>query len=63
MEALQMLKFTYYQEHLDFTSDLMTLETDLVRCQPGNLLSRLALPFVNAEDQEDAMDQILCSIL
>ena len=63
MEALQMLKFALHQEHLDFTSDLMTLETDLVRRQPGDLLSRLALPFVNAEDQEDAMDQILRSIL
>ena len=63
MEALQMLKFTLHQEDLDFMSDLMMLETDLVCCQPGDLLSRLALPFVNAEDQEDAMDQILRSIL
>jgi hypothetical protein len=62
MEALQTLKFAYQKDSLDFTSGLLTPEDELVRRQPGDLLSRLALPFVNNEDQEDMMDQVLRSI-
>jgi hypothetical protein len=61
MEALQMLKFAIRQDAMDFTSDLLTREADLVSGGSQDLLLSLAKP-VSADEREDLMDRIVRSI-
>jgi hypothetical protein len=62
MEALQMLKFGLHQDAMDFTSDVLTPEADLVTPRPKAILSKFAQSSANENDSEDVMDQVVRAI-
>lgn len=61
MESLQMLKFHFKKEWLNFTESWMTKETEMGEDEPeGDLLSTLLQPEVHV--QQNAFDNIMRSI-
>ena len=63
MEALQMLKYSINHNAIDFTSDLLTSEAELINDDMPDLLSSLTQTFVDEEACEDAMDRVMREIL
>ena len=63
MEALQMLKFSINNENMDFTSDLLTPETDLYEDTTDDLLTRLGGDFTTVDAREDLIDQVIKEVV
>jgi hypothetical protein len=61
MEALQMLKHTFNNSSMDFTTDLLTLEAKLVMDTNVDLLANLMSASGDVM-QENVMDRIIVEI-
>ena len=59
MEALQMLKYHFKKERLNFTECLLTSENELIEDEPEEDLLRKLLQ----EDYQTGMDQAMKSII
>lgn len=56
MEALQILKFSLCQDDIDFTSDVLTPEADLVLGSSKDLILDLVRPHGFAGELQDTLD-------